>query len=121
MIIRIIRKHIIIIYIDSWHDDMYIFPHRNITHRYTVSIDNYYFFIHRYSHHFPPKAARLQEGSNTLTYHAYFNGTDYEPQPGGLEDDLGFPAEIHLASVLTFYSEEGYHGAGDESSNAFFV
>jgi len=62
----------------------------------------------------------LQEGSNTLTYHAYFNGTDYEPQPGGLEDDLGFPAEIHLASVLTFYSEEGYHGAGDESFNAFF-
>lgn len=47
----------------------------------------------------------LQEGSNTLTYHAYFNDTDYDPEPGGLEDDLGFPAEIHLASVLTFYSE----------------
>lgn len=36
------------------------------------------------------------------------NGTDYDPEPGGLEDDLGFAAEIHVASLLTFFSEEGH-------------
>ena len=49
----------------------------------------------------------LKDGSNSISYHAFFNGTDYDPTPGGLEDDLGFPAELHVASVLTFYGLEG--------------
>lgn len=56
----------------------------------------------------PHAALRLKEGPNRITYHAYFNGTDYDPEPGGLEDDLGFAAEIHVASLLTFFSEEGH-------------
>lgn len=50
-----------------------------------------------------PVFLRLKDGSNSISYHAFFNGTDYDPTPGGLEDDLGFPAELHVASVLTFY------------------
>lgn len=54
-----------------------------------------------------PVFLRLKDGSNSISYHAFFNGTDYDPTPGGLEDDLGFPAELHVASVLTFYGLEG--------------
>ena len=54
-----------------------------------------------------PVFVRLKDGSNSISYHAFFNGTDYDPTPGGLEDDLGFPAELHVASVLTFYGLEG--------------
>lgn len=54
-----------------------------------------------------PVLLRLKDGSNSISYHAFFNGTDYDPTPGGLEDDLGFPAELHVASVLTFYGLEG--------------
>ena len=51
-------------------------------------------------------------GRNTIAYHAFFNGTDYQPEPSNDGNSLGFDAEIHLASVLTFYGsarEEGVH------------
>ncbi|CAJ1439454.1 unnamed protein product [Effrenium voratum] len=54
----------------------------------------------------------LKSGENTIAYHAFFNGTDYQPEPSSDGNSLGFDAEIHLASVLTFYGsarEEGVH------------
>lgn len=40
------------------------------------------------------------------TPQALFNGTDYDPEPIQ-GDSLGFPAEIHVAAVLTFYTDDG--------------
>ncbi|CAK9006222.1 unnamed protein product [Durusdinium trenchii] len=48
----------------------------------------------------------LQSETNTITYKALFNGTDYDPEPIQ-GDSLGFPAEIHVAAVLTFYTDDG--------------
>ncbi|CAE7032903.1 BIO2 [Symbiodinium sp. CCMP2592] len=44
---------------------------------------------------------------NTISYQAFFNGTEYDPVPSNNSHDLGFPAEIHLVSALMFLAEPG--------------
>jgi len=43
---------------------------------------------------------------NNITYRAFFNGTEYDPVADEDGHSLGFPAEIHLTSVLTFFSHQ---------------
>eukprot|EP00931_Biecheleriopsis_adriatica_P034178 TRINITY_DN19770_c0_g1_i3.p1 TRINITY_DN19770_c0_g1~~TRINITY_DN19770_c0_g1_i3.p1 ORF type:complete len:609 (-),score=122.10 TRINITY_DN19770_c0_g1_i3:92-1918(-) len=42
---------------------------------------------------------------NNITYRALYEGSDYAPVEANNSNDMGFPAEIHLASFLTFYGE----------------
>merc|ERR1712217_753142 len=46
----------------------------------------------------------LRENSNSIAYRALFNGTDYHPLTDPHGNSNGYPAELHLASFITFYA-----------------